>query len=87
MRWVEKSEWPRPLEIEANTNAGLFCVYEYLGCGDEKRYAAGWVPVGSFYSDVMIGRYHTPGAAKAACKRYAKRMAAAFKAMGKAGWQ
>lgn len=49
-------------------------------------FLADWFPAWTA-SPVRIGNYRTAGAAKGACKRYAKRMAAAFKAMGRAGWQ
>lgn len=78
MRWAYGG---MPGWYEAETPAGVFVITE-SGCG----FLASWWPPGA--SDgVNIGNYRTQAAAKGACKRYAKRMAAAFKAMGKAGWQ
>jgi hypothetical protein len=70
--------------LEAETPVGQFVVQETrLG------FAASWWPnfARLVSAPVNIGYYRTQGASKAACKRFAKSMAAAFKAMGKAGWQ
>lgn len=77
MKWAEDDG-----QLEAVTPAGVFCVWS-----DDYHWAAQWLPEWTPDGYVMIGRYRTAAAAKGACKRYAKRMAAAFKAMGKAGWQ
>ena len=67
--------------LEADTAAGVFVVSEIT-----TNFFAGWLPPGAS-EYVTVGLYRTQGAAKGGCKRFAKRMAAAFKAMGKAGWQ
>jgi hypothetical protein len=78
MRWEYGGS---PGWLEAETLAGWFVVAE-----SASGFWAGWLPTGAD-SRVGIGTYRTQAAAKGACKRYAKKMAAAFKAMGKAGWQ
>lgn len=81
MRWAGEGR-----EIRAETPVGDFVIVRLtFGAGD--RFEATWAPNWGAYGSVLLGRYQTAGAAKGACKRYAKRMAAAFKAMGKAGWQ
>ena len=69
---------------EARTPVGYFVIDGNLSGG---RYAAIWYPAGLSEVEAVIGRYTTIGAAKRACKRYVKTLAAAFKAMAKAGWE
>lgn len=77
MKWADGDG-----QVEAETPAGVFVVWLDYG-----KWSAQWYPHGCADGYVRIGDYRTAGAAKGACKRYAKRMTAAFKAMGKAGWQ
>lgn len=70
--------------LQADTPVGEWVVESALR-GD--GFTATWFPSFAECAEVPIGRYKTEGAAKGGCKRYAKRMAAAFKALGKSGWQ
>lgn len=83
MRWEAKHSFPKTTGhwLEAETPTGIWSVEQMTDC-----FTAFWLPCG-VGAEVCIGRYRTEGAAKGACKRYAKKMAAAFKAMAKAGWQ
>lgn len=65
--------------LQADTPVGEWCVEPALR---GEGFAATWFPSFVECAEVPIGRYKTEGAAKGACKRYAKRMAAAFKALG-----
>lgn len=69
--------------LEASSPVGEWAVSERR----DGRFNAVWYPLLGNGGEVEIGRYKTEGTAKAACKRYAKRMAAAFKTFGKSGWQ
>lgn len=70
--------------LQADTPVGEWCVEPALR---GEGFTATWFPPFVGVVEVPIGHYKTEGAAKGACKRYAKRMAAAFKALGKSGWQ
>jgi hypothetical protein len=53
-----------------------------------ERFVAMWCPTGlGMETFVTVGTYRTDAAGKRAAKRYAKRLAAAFQAFAKAGWQ
>ncbi len=70
--------------IEANTPVGVFVVDDSVRTD---RVAAIWYPAFLPAAEVLIGEYVSEAGAKRAIKRYAKRMAAAFKACAKAGWE
>lgn len=83
MRWeIRKFHDGSSSWLQADTPVGEWAIEE---CGE--TFAAYWLPSWATSDEVKIGTYRTQGAAKGAIKRYAKRMAAAFKAMSKAGWQ
>ena len=67
---------------QSDTAVGEFVVDDVSG-----EILAIWYPAYVHSSEVVIGHYHTVGAAKRACKAFVKRMAAAFKACAKAGWE
>lgn len=69
--------------LQCDTPVGEWVIDDYKGDG----FAAIWFPAWCSCCEVTIGKYKTQGAAKGAAKRYAKRMAAAFKEMGRAGWK
>lgn len=68
--------------IQADTPVGEWVIDNLHG-----PHRAIWYPAWCQCCEVVIGDFKTAGAAKGACKRYAKRMAASFRQMGAAGWE
>jgi hypothetical protein len=72
---------------QASSPVGIWCIADDI-CVASDGLTLTWYPLGSMQiSEVVVGTYKTEASAKRAAKRYAKRLAAAFQAFAKAGWQ
>lgn len=70
--------------IKSDTPVGEFVIDQTW---DGSRFVAHWWPAFVSGDEVLIGQYVSQSGAKKAVKRYAKRMAKAFQALAKAGWE
>lgn len=70
--WIEAQGQLGDWAIEESSRDGLFTLV--------------WYPPFLRTNEVQVGRYRSQKIAKAAAKRYAKRLAAACKAFARMGW-